>query len=224
MHEQPLRSAGLTLVELAITMATGSVVVAATIALFLGATQAGQAVTTSIHGVGDWAEGLHAFRVEMGQAKILGVSPDGAAVTYSVPVPATPGGGLVDSTGEITWGARDSTGEHVGGHYVLSFVLDDVVSEQEVGADFNGDGDILDVFEVGHIGKTTDTGETQSFPRMKIVLQQGDHGGDLDGDGVPDPVFAVSSDGLVEMRLARILEGGGSLRVTAHRVAVLDSQ
>lgn len=100
---------------------------------------------------------------------------------------------------DVVWGARYGSSELIGGAKVVRFVATAQFSEAARNIDLNGDGDTSDVFDMGHLEElvyaSLDTTDQPLGPSIAItpdtVLQlSGDEGGDLNGDGVADPIFS----------------------------------
>jgi prepilin-type N-terminal cleavage/methylation domain-containing protein len=138
---------------------------------------------------------------------------DGTAeIAFQVPVDSD-GDGVLAYTPEraapdINWGSARGGAEAVGQTTVYRFVATDVFSESERGIDLNGDGDVADVFNVGHIEEACFETTAAVVPARRpvafspdIFLQNRDEEtGDIDGDEVPDPMF--SWDGAAALRIS----------------------
>ncbi|MHC4248437.1 MAG: PulJ/GspJ family protein [Planctomycetota bacterium] len=137
---------------------------------------------------------------------------DGAAeLAFQVPVDAEGNGVLAYAperpSPDVNWGSgRGSTGG-AGETTVYRFVATDVFSEAEKGVDLNDDGDVADVFDVGHIEEAHyETTAAVSLLRPPVAFSpdivlrtRDDELGDIDGDEEPDPMF--SWDGAANLRI-----------------------
>jgi len=129
---------------------------------------------------------------ELSRARLLSVEVGEAQcrISFQVPVDWDGDGDLLDSNGELEWGALDQ----LGWTCTLTFEQARTVSEVVDNEDYNHDGDRVDVFALGHLSKkyTDPSGAVQHtidiMPDM-IVVRYDHLGGDVDGDGVDDPMF-----------------------------------
>lgn len=119
----------------------------------------------------------------------------GAGFSFKVPVDPTGGLGFVQGT-RLRWGAEvRGVGQTATGRKAVYFAPQSTFDEAAADADVNGDGDRVDVFDVGQLRRVA---WDLANPNMDddvglcppIVLQeQCNWGGDLDGDGFDDPLF-----------------------------------
>lgn len=119
----------------------------------------------------------------------------GAGFSFKVPVDPTGGLNLIQGT-QIRWGASvRGTGQTASGRMAIYFAPVSTFDEAEANADINGDGDRVDVFDVGQLRRVA---WDVTAPNMdddvglgpSVVLQERcNWGGDLDGDGFDDPLF-----------------------------------
>jgi prepilin-type N-terminal cleavage/methylation domain-containing protein len=138
------------------------------------------------------------------------IDPDGDGVTY-------------DATGAVTWGSTVGGVAVAGAARFVAYVVTDLVLEQHLDLDLDGDGDLLDGFEVGRLEEQTPDGTRIALTPNTVLQRPGNPGGDVDGDGQLDPVFTVVDAGrsrLLTMRLFAIhrLPNGKWQRV-AHEVS-----
>ena len=137
---------------------------------------------------------------------------DGTAeIAFQVPVDSDGNGVLAYSAEktapDINWGSGHVSTGGAGQTKVYRFVKTDVFSESERDIDLNGDGDVADTFNVGHIEEAYFETIAAVVPVGRpivfspdIVLQDIDEMGDIDGDEVPDPMF--SWDGAAALRIS----------------------
>jgi len=75
----------------------------------------------------------------------------------------------------------------------IRFVTDRTISEAAQGVDLNGDGDRKDRFDLGHLEADRPDGTKEPLTGAWLLQPALNHGGDLDGDGVPDPIFSADT-------------------------------
>ena len=138
---------------------------------------------------------------------------DGTAeIAFQVPVDSD-GDGVLSYTPEktapdINWGSGHVSTGGSGQTKVYRFVKTEVFSEAERDIDLNGDGDVADAFNVGHIEEAyfetiaavVPVGRPIVFSPDIVLQDQDDEMGDIDGDEVPDPMF--SWDGAAALRIS----------------------
>ncbi len=213
---------GFTLVEVAFSVAS--------LAVILGA---GYTLTSTVSGTsGKLVADLETFRGaldavdrvrgDLGRARVISVAEDGSAITYSLPVKTEGAENILDADGEIRWGVADKQGSRKGGTCTIRFSLDRIRSESEEDRDINGDGDKRDVFDEGRLVRRSDKDAKMVLRRTRVLLVRGDHDGDIDGDGVADPLFTMSETGILTLRLARPLSEG-FVRVHVMRIKPTES-
>ncbi len=132
----------------------------------------------------------------------------GDATAFSFRIPTDPGGNgdYFDENG-VKWGAAVEGADTLEGWAALRFAPAFELREDEEGRDLNGDGDAVDVFDLGRIELVTwnaFAGGENSRVRLcpPIVMQERcNEGGDLDGDGFDDPMFVwFPLEGRLEVR------------------------
>jgi len=125
---------------------------------------------------------------------------DGTGFSYRKPV--DPAGGLDVMVGDkLKWGSVVNNVPTLDGWSALAFQPRYTFSEVQTDRDLNHDGDKLDVFDVGVIGRrrwvsgdaswTTD--EINMGPAA-VLQEQCSWGSDLDSDGFDDPIFLWDKD------------------------------
>lgn len=134
-----------------------------------------------------------------GRALVGGRTVDflGDGTGFSFRVPTDPAGGTdYFENGEIRWGSTVDGTPLESGWSALWFQPAWVLAESVSGTDLNGDGDTLDLFDVGQIKRRAwDTSDPDRPVREvalgpTIVMQERcNWGGDLDADGFDDPLF-----------------------------------
>ena len=119
----------------------------------------------------------------------------GAGFSYRVPVDPTGGNNVMEGD-DLHWGATTPiSGPTEDGWMALYYEPKTEYDESVERHDLNGDGDELDVFDIGQIRRTswdtTDpTREEDVAMGPSAVLQERcNWGGDLDNDGFDDPIF-----------------------------------
>ncbi|NOZ21435.1 MAG: prepilin-type N-terminal cleavage/methylation domain-containing protein [Planctomycetes bacterium] len=136
------------------------------------------------------------------QAQIIGISADGMSIRFKVPVDWDADGDVLDdATDELEWGANDQKGWSM----EYSFFVAPTEAEKVVppfreaeeggkGIDINRDGDLADNFERGVIvERFYDAADVVQSERQLtpyyVLTPLGNHGGDVNSDGVADPLF-----------------------------------
>lgn len=120
---------------------------------------------------------------------------DGSGFSYRVPTDPAGGRDFIDG-GDLRWGATVRGVPTLDGWYALQFEPRDTLDERASDSDVNGDGDRLDVFDVGQLRRrawdTANPGAPADDLGMgpTVLLQERCRWGrDLDGDGFDDPMF-----------------------------------
>jgi len=158
---------------------------------------------------------------------------DGIGFSYRVPVDPDVSVGLPDFLDGLTpaWGAVTRSGpqgalaHNTDGWCVIVYEAQRELTEVELGADLNSDGDKTDVFEEGRLIKLTWDTQDPSVPVHRqalgpaCILQERDApAADLDGDGYEDPLFLWNADTRVLNLRMFILARGLPDRPTTRRV------
>lgn len=125
---------------------------------------------------------------------------DGSGFAYRKPIDPTGGNDLMQAD-DLVWGSVVSNVPSLKGWSALAFQPRYTFSEAKTGQDINADGDLLDVFDVGVVGRRRwvsgdtdwDTDNINMGPSA-VLQEQCNWGGDLDGDGFDDPIFLWNKD------------------------------
>lgn len=137
---------------------------------------------------------------------------NGVGFCYRKPIDPAGTGSFIGPTG-IRWGATVGGTDTEDGCSAVVYRAVAQITEANRNFDINGDGDMLDSFDIGRI---TDLGWNALDPALgtsqldlvsPIILQEIDnYGGDLDGDGFADPMFLWSpASGRLRIRLFALL-------------------
>ena len=120
---------------------------------------------------------------------------DGTGFSFRVPVDAAGDGEFLQG-GQVQWGSVVAGEPTLDGWSAFYFQAVEEVSEAELGADLDRDGDTDDVYDLGRV-RLMSWNAFQDGERLTdvalcapLVLQRRcDWGGDLDDDGFDDPMF-----------------------------------
>jgi prepilin-type N-terminal cleavage/methylation domain-containing protein len=144
------------------------------------------------------AKALDLMCKELRSASVLGVSGDGTVLVFQVPADLDGNGTVLDKTGAPEFGIMDG-GKPSAGRIAYQFFKNTAASvgtlnEATLRRDLNGDKDRLDVFERGRIMRATTVAGAQprELSGYYVVQPGGKWGGDITGDGNPDPIFRIN--------------------------------
>ncbi|MBI5778968.1 MAG: prepilin-type N-terminal cleavage/methylation domain-containing protein [Planctomycetes bacterium] len=151
---------------------------------------------TEINRVGDF------ITEYMGECKVI--SPPVTAtghteITFQVPVAVS--GSYCDASGNIYWGAGDTPDWK----FVFRFNPNGVVLDETTSRiDYNRDGQLRDRFVHGNmqclLKDNSDNMVVSSLMGSNIFLRESPLEGDVNGDGMPDPLFLmVNSSGMEDI-------------------------
>jgi hypothetical protein len=125
---------------------------------------------------------------------------DGTGFSYRQPVDPTGGTNYLNGE-DVQWGEMLGGQPTLNGWAALVFVPRLVIDEAVLGHDINHNGNMTDQFDLGQIRKLVwDTSDPTKPPTdvalgPTVILQQRcNWGGDLDGDGLNDPIFLWDSN------------------------------
>lgn len=188
-------SKGLTLIELALSIAVFAAIVAVAYPAFIGANNTVSTGTSrdQMERKGDrLLEEVNGF-LRSGRVVSVAAAPKPPAVTV-VRVDRTVAIEDLPGDGDTPWAAEKET---------LRFRPVRTLSERDLDEDLNGDGDRKDEFSLGRL-EIEDAGRVRSLSDTGLVmLGLPDYQGDLDGDGAPDPLFTFTERSVdVRLRLA----------------------
>jgi prepilin-type N-terminal cleavage/methylation domain-containing protein len=120
---------------------------------------------------------------------------DGTGFSYRVPVDPAGGTNYLTPTG-VRWGATIGGRPTEDGRACIFFEPVAVLQETERNFDFNSDGDLDDMFDLGRIRQRAwdavdgDNGSSDLALSPPMIIQERDAwGADLDNDGFEDPMF-----------------------------------
>jgi hypothetical protein len=95
----------------------------------------------------------------------------------------------------------------------IRFRQTEILKESEVGRDLNWDDDIVDKFALGVLEIVEDETARPITRRAQVMLAMPDYEGDLNGDGLGDPLFTVDGRSVtVRIQLVGREEGDGLLK------------
>lgn len=167
---------------------------------------------------------LDSLRSTLAIARVEDPIDSGARIRLMTPVDPDGDGVPYDATGAITWGSTVGGVATPGAARFLAFVVTGFVLEQHLDIDIDGDGDLLDAFDLGRIEEQTPDGLNIALTSDVVLQRAGDPGGDIDGDGALDPLFTVIDGGrsrLVRVRLFAIHRlPNAQWQLVAHDVSV----
>ncbi len=120
---------------------------------------------------------------------------DGSGFSYRKPVDPDGGKDLLEGDA-LKWGSEVAGVPTLDGWSCLEYQPRYTFDENSARRDINGDGDQLDVFDVGVIGRrrwvSGDSNwalDANSMGPAAVLQERCNWGGDLDGDGFDDPLF-----------------------------------
>lgn len=105
--------------------------------------------------------------------------------------------------GTVQWGTIENDGPRLDApgapHRIdLRFVAEEDIAEASRGYDLNGDGDLADTFQRGHLLYTTTGGLTEEYGRGALLASTSDPQADLNNDGIPDPLFLIEGESFTD--------------------------
>lgn len=127
---------------------------------------------------------------------------DGNRIRFMVPIDHDGDGLSYDQSGNVTFGYDVGGVPTIGAAAWFQFAFDRTITEQEMALDANGDGDLDDAFELGHVELLRPGGGAIPITGSWLLQEAGNPGGDFDGDLAPDPMFDLQESG--HARLVRL--------------------
>ena len=153
-------------------------------------------------------EALDKLALELRDAapRVVTVAGDGSAIQFQIPVDLNANGTVLDGNANIEFGFTDRNGAPQSGTITYRFVQNtvggqpEILDEAALGMGLNRDGDSSDRFVRGRLVRVT---RVTGWPEVQdplpiglwIVQPAGNLGGDVDGDGVADPIFQLDAAG-----------------------------
>jgi type II secretory pathway pseudopilin PulG len=183
--------AGFTLLEAVIV----SVIFSALIVSIYETVTVGQNASTELTGrsqfEGAARETMQRLQREFYRARVVAVDapPLPPALTYQLPVDADGDGDTTDASEEIEWGSPEPGDDLLGGQVRVEWRFDRLVSETDDDADYNADGDRTDSFQIGRLTRVSAGGQELPIGPNTMAMSVPLPGGDMTGDGTPDPLF-----------------------------------
>lgn len=145
---------------------------------------------------------LDRVRSTLAIARVEAPFDSGTRIRFMTPVDHDGDGSTYDATGAVTWGSTGAGVATLGEARWLQYVVSASAMESTLQFDVNGDGDQLDAFDLGHLEELSNDGSIVRWTAPEILQKADDPGGDIDEDGVLDPLFSIIDSG--RSRLARI--------------------
>jgi hypothetical protein len=187
------RNCGFTLLEAIIAAAIAAAILGAAMHDTLYSAVGTEVVRSNLFVRVDNAIRRIATDFERGELDLPGAAGD--TLAYQLPVDPDGDGSFLDASGAIQWGILDNGVPIAGGKATLRFVADDVLDEEALSVDLNGDGDKKDRFDHGHLERVLPDGSIERLTGAWILQPNGNHGADLDNDGLADPIFSLDTSG-----------------------------
>jgi len=205
MTQRRWRNRGFTLLEVMVAVGLLSLIMLG-VALALkntGQVAALEASRNEMERSSQRALDVMALELRDSAARVTTVSADGSSIQFQIPADLNGNGTVLNSSGLIEFGFLDKgvpkagtitykfVQNVVGGH---NEVLDEAAGRRKL----NDDADVTDKFARGYIVRITQvTGlAAVTGPIISgrwIVQPNGSWGGDINGDGVADPIFKVDA-------------------------------
>jgi len=132
---------------------------------------------------------------ELEFADLAAPAPDATAIACALPIDPDGDGSVLDAAGAVQWGANVGGVPTPGVQVVVRWTFDRVLSEAALALDVNGDGDTLDSFDLGRLERVEADGGVARLTGNWVAQPTGARGGDIDGDGVADPLFSIDASG-----------------------------
>jgi hypothetical protein len=157
---------------------------------------------------------LRLLTEEVRSGWITGSSPSGQApwLTFRAVQGEVALGDLAED-GDVPWETEERT---------IRFTEVETLDEAEIGEDLNRDGDRFDRYALGTIETVATVDGEEVFTRLtgassRVILALPSYAGDLNGDGVGDPLFVVNGRVLtISLRLITRTAAGQLLQTVTH--------
>jgi hypothetical protein len=185
------RRAGMTVVEMVVAVAIFCSIVATAIHPTIDASAGTEIVRADLFVRVD--DALQAVADDIERGDLDPPTAQGDTLAYQVPIDPDGDGSYLDADGAVQFGMKKNGVSVIGQRATFKFVADRVLSEATLKFDLNGDGDLKDKFDQGHLVRVLPDGKTEQISGSWILQPNGNHGGDLDGDGVADPIFSITT-------------------------------
>jgi len=182
-------SRGVTLIEAIVAAVILTAILTTAIKSTTDQTAATEAVRSSLLVRAELAE--QKVLVELEEGLIDSPPATGDSLAWQVPIDPDGDGSFLDAEGAIQWGMVRGGVATSGARATVRFAGDRVLDEKLLAFDLNGDRDKKDLFDQGHLERVGPDGAIDELTGSWILQPVGNHGGDLDGDGVGDPIFAL---------------------------------
>jgi hypothetical protein len=203
------RERGVTVVELVFAMASSVVIILAAVGVSTSVSDSSTELVSGFENLRGNIEGIDRLRRDLARSKIVDVGDHGESITFALPVREAGDTSILTEEGEIRWGVSDRRGIRRDGFCRIVFRKQKTLVENILKKDLNQDGDQGDTFHVGRLHMVTDGADELGLKKIKIILAGDNLDGDVDGDGEPDPLFSLSVNNIVTIRLSRPLRDGG---------------
>jgi hypothetical protein len=141
---------------------------------------------------------------ELTSARVKSIDASGVlpVLTVVVPVPMFNGTSVdyLDASGATNWGVMEASGAKLDTpadphRLTITPTVSGTIKESEVALDLDHDGKLDGTFQIGSLVLRTTGGMTKSLGSDRLVLSKVGVGAfDIDGDGVVDPLFQLSSE------------------------------
>jgi len=192
MRKNPRKQRGVSLLEVQIAGAISTVVLVAALMVMHSTDRAQMFATAHTNAMLQGGALFDEMLTDIRYCQFQSVIADSTRIRFRVPVDADGDGNCLDSTGTPQYGADG----HVGWMREYALIKKTSLSEPADNMDYNGDGDKADLFDLCCINRNVYDAEgnmVKSVPLTgeTIITTSPTGGGDIDGDGVNDPIFQL---------------------------------
>lgn len=132
---------------------------------------------------------------ELEFADLSAPAGDATSIAYALPIDPDGDGSVLDAAGSVQWGANVGGVPTTGVQAAVRWTFERVLSEAALALDVNADGDLLDSFDLGRIERVEADGGVARLTGNWVAQPTGARGGDVNGDGVADPLFSIDASG-----------------------------